>query len=235
MNRLFLLVSLISIGILSGCLKDNDPNCNSQQPIDIDELLLIEVEGQHYLSLDGTLNTAIVLCEESVPPDSIGFQNIYNISGSLIENCETGGCIKVNEYSNPFCEVAVTISDGNFTLFGGWRIAYLIIDNQKMHPSCLVESENILFSINEDSTIIQALSLFTRNSMLVDFRSKQANTLIITEIDRETSEAPAYIHLFENTVIDLFERTDTVFYTIDKNTMTFEMDQNDQVFLFKEL
>ncbi len=230
MNRILAAAGVICAGLLTGCLNDNS-DCNTSQGFSNQEFYLIGLDGKHYLSSTEFALEGLELCDDNLPPANVGFDGIFNVSGAIIGSCEGKGCIRVTEYSDPFCELEFEKVEGDYTLYDSWFIQHLDLDSVIMPPSCLAPSMLMVF-VNQGDSLYQAQGYFGLNGLLADFRPISDNIIGITEVEGTDERGPPYLHAFEQTVIQLFEETSRITYSVDGNTMTLEMSGNNEISLF---
>ncbi|MFT4736216.1 MAG: hypothetical protein ACI8QD_000094 [Cyclobacteriaceae bacterium] len=232
--KVLFLVSVSSLCLFVSCLNTVDEACSSRIELDRQEFYIFEDENGQFLSQSDEEVAEFLLCEVLTIPDTVqGFNNIYAINGTLIDECEEGAdCVRVNEVLNPFCEPSYTKEVGNFSFFGQWILAYQFNQSIKYYPSCSFPSITLLFSDVEETGDIALSGSLGINDLNVTMGAVSQRELTIKEVRYGTVETVPYAFFFETQLKDFFDNQESIGYVVDGNELTINSLNSDRGLVF---
>ena len=230
MKKLVGILGMIGLMIgLEGCLADGEVTCSNETALNQFEFFLLsDPNGYYFSQTEDSEFDNFSLCEEILPADSMGINNIYAINGKLVDKCDEGACIRVIEYVLPYCKVTYTNDGGNYGVVGGWQLAHYYAGNFKLYPSCNHNEIDWTFEyIDQNSQDIVGGAFFGVNNVSAIFKPVNDTLMTISNVSFGTQKAVPYVAYFEREIIDFLEAQDTVKYQIDGSVMTLKSTRTD--------
>lgn len=222
MRNSLILFTLSSLSILAGCLPDIEPGCTNEAYFSGAEFYYRTQGTEPYLTQYIDQTSGYTFCDELIsPPDSVsGISNIYSVEGILVEDCNTGDCIKVLSYSNPFCRIEYNKQTTYDYLFlDEWLLARYYNSEITLHPSCNTPQIRWFFDDPDSISSYAMRANLGINSLTMVLKPIANNQLIIEGIDHTDDLAVPYVKYFEDRVISYLKNQDTLTYAIEGNEM----------------
>lgn len=224
MRKIVVGLSLIgSMVFLEGCLSEGEFTCSNENAlVQYEFFLLSDNEGYYFSQTEEAEFDNFRLCEEILPDAALGVNNIYAINGKLVDQCDDGICIRVDEYVLPYCPVTYENNGGSFGVIGSWKLANFYAGNFNVHPSCNYSDISWTFEFVDDSPndIVGGTNLGSNNlsTLLTPIND---SLMVVNNLTVGTQTAVPYVAYFEQEVVDFLEAQDTIQYTINGSEMIF--------------
>ena len=211
------------LSALSGCLGEGEFTCSNEELLQQYEFFLKSDDQGYYFTQD--LESEYVnfrLCEELLPPENMGVNDIYAINGKLIDRCDEGVCIRVSEYVLPYCPLIYENNGGDYGIVGAWRLANVFAGAGTIHPSCNTNEIDWTFEfiagLPDD---IRGTANFGVNNISALFKPLNDSLITVRNLSVGSSPSVPYVAYFEFVVAEFLESSDTLMYVIDGSEMRF--------------
>lgn len=219
--RTSLLITVFTLFFIGCDLGGDNDDCGTR----------IDVSGVEFFveeNPDGTLNLAsqednfqFATCE-SFPLNFDGYEGIYYMEGSLVTDCNSNTCFEIDLVARPDCKPDYELNrDAQYTLFGTWKIAYILQETDTLFPPCSLG--NLPINIRRDAVQETEFPHYisgnvSNNTTELFFRFSE-DTIFTTNYSISRIENGPYTQIFEDRVDAFLRQTDTLLYNIEFNTL----------------